>query len=199
MVSDWGAIEQLQIQHVAANRTECAELAINAGLDMDMGECCYEENLEEVVKLGKVSEKQIDESVKRILFVKEKLGLFENPYVDFEKPNQNEFMELSKQAAVESAILLKNRNNILPLKKNSKILVTGPLTHLKTAAKVCWAPDTNTEMFESVFDALKIVAPDAVWSEWKLHECAQPFGGMKWAFTIKNRHLLLDRASLKFT
>lgn len=81
VISDWGAIEQLIKQGVADDRSAAAKLAFNAGIDMDMVDNCYKDNMEQLVKRGRVKEVDLNESVRRILRVKFDLGLFEDPYV----------------------------------------------------------------------------------------------------------------------
>ena len=131
-VSDWEDIKKLVTQwHVAKDEKEATMMAINAGIDMSMVPLDYSfaDILVELVKEGKVPIERIDESVTRILKVKYDLGLFENPMPpasvreNFGKP---EYAQVSLQAARESLTLLKNDNNILPLSKDKKVLVTGP-------------------------------------------------------------------------
>lgn len=131
-VSDWDDIRKLVSQwKVAKDEKEATMMAINAGIDMSMVPLDYSfaDFLIELVKEKKVPMTRIDESVRRILKVKYDLGLFENPMPsqsarnNFGKP---EYAQVSLQAARESLTLLKNDNNILPLSKNKKVLVTGP-------------------------------------------------------------------------
>jgi len=132
IVSDWQDIQKLVTQwKVARDEKEATMMAINAGIDMSMVPQSYSfsDNLIALVKEKKVSMLRIDDAVRRILRVKFQLGLFENPMPNaavknnFGKP---EYTEVSLQAARESIVLLKNENNILPLAKNKKVLVTGP-------------------------------------------------------------------------
>jgi beta-glucosidase len=132
IVSDWQDIQKLVTQwKVAKDEKEATMMAINAGIDMSMVPYSYSftDNLIALVKEKKVSMTRIDDAVRRILRVKYELGLFENPMPNpalksnFGKP---EYSEVSLEAARESLVLLKNNNNILPLSKNKKVLVTGP-------------------------------------------------------------------------
>ncbi len=132
IVSDWQDIQKLVTQwKVAKDEKEATMMAINAGIDMSMVPYSYtfSENLIALIKEKKVPMTRIDDAVGRILRVKYELGLFENPMPNpsvksnFGKP---EYAEVSLEAARESLVLLKNNNNILPLAKNKKILVTGP-------------------------------------------------------------------------
>ncbi len=132
IVSDWQDIQKLVTQwKVAKDEKEATMMAINAGIDMSMVPYSYSfsDTLIALVKEKKVSMTRIDDAVRRILRVKYELGLFENPMPkpelksNFGKP---EYAEVSLEAARESIVLLKNENNILPLGKNKKVLVTGP-------------------------------------------------------------------------
>src|SRR5437868_11960528 len=132
VVSDWEDIKKLvTFWHVAANEKEATRMAIMAGIDMSMVPLDYSfaDLLVELVKEGAVPQSRIDEAVRRILRVKFELGLFENPMPDaslkakFALP---ESRQVSLQAARESITLLKNANNVLPLAKTTRVLVTGP-------------------------------------------------------------------------
>lgn len=132
IVTDWADINNLYTrEHVAADKKEAIALAINAGVDMAMEPynvdfCTL---LIELVKEGRVPMSRIDDAVTRILRFKYRLGLFDRPNTlekDYPKFASKEFAEKSLRAAEESEILLKNKNNILPLAKGTKILVTGP-------------------------------------------------------------------------
>ena len=117
--------------HIASSYKEAVEKAINAGVDMSMvpADFHFQRYLKELVNEGKVPVSRIDESVKRILTLKFKLGLFEKPVPDFDNYadyNSRKHMELGRKAAEESITLLKNENGILPLKENMKVLVCGP-------------------------------------------------------------------------
>jgi beta-glucosidase len=132
IVSDWQDIQKLVTQwKVAKDEKEATMMAINAGIDMSMVPYSYtfSDNLIALVKEKKVSMMRIDDSVRRILRVKYEVGLFDNP---MPKPalksnfGKSEYADVSLDAARESLVLLKNNNNILPLAKNKKVLVTGP-------------------------------------------------------------------------
>ncbi|QEK52440.1 beta-glucosidase [Pedobacter aquae] len=133
VVTDWGDIENLHTRDkIAKSHKEAIMLAINAGIDMSMIAYQYEtfcDNLIALVKEGKVKQSRIDEAVARILVLKYKLGLFETPvthYKNYPKFGSKEFEQAAYQAAAESITLLKNNNNTLPLRKDMKVLVTGP-------------------------------------------------------------------------
>lgn len=132
VVSDWEDIKKLvNIWRIAATEKEATRLAVMAGIDMSMvpNDYSFADHLLELVKEGAVPQARIDEAVRRILRVKYELGLFENPgpnaslKSNFARP---ESRQVALEAARESITLLKNANNLLPLAKNRKVLVTGP-------------------------------------------------------------------------
>ena len=145
-VTDWADIEYLYTRHmVAENYKEAIKMAINAGIDMAMVPVDLEFPilLKELVEAGEVPMKRIDESVRRILWVKFKLGLFEKPYHTqeglYDKFGSPAFAEASYQAAAESITLLKNEESMLPLSGKPKVLVTGPAAHTMTWLNGGWS------------------------------------------------------------
>ena len=130
-VTDWEDIIMLHKRHhIADTPKEAVRLAINAGIDMSMVpyDFSFYTYLVELVKEGAISEERINESVRRILYVKKQLGLFTTPInnpADYPDFASDKYKTLSKNAAIESITLLKNTNDILPLTKNTKVLVTG--------------------------------------------------------------------------
>ena len=131
IVSDWGAIEQLKNQGLAATKKEAARHAFTAGLEMDMMSHAYDRHLQELVEEGKVSMAQVDEAVRRVLLLKFRLGLFERPYTPATTEKERFFrpqsMDIAARLAAESMVLLKNENNVLPLTDKKKIAVIGPM------------------------------------------------------------------------
>ena len=149
VVSDWGAVEQLVIQGMAENKKEATMLAFNAGIEMDMADKLYQKYLPELLAEGKVDLKQVDEVVRRILRVKFRLGLFENPYVE-EKPESEIYLlpqslEIAEQAAAESMVLLKNEGSVLPLENAGTIAVVGPTAHDKAQHLGNWGARARVE------------------------------------------------------
>ncbi|RNC80053.1 MAG: glycosyl hydrolase [Balneola sp.] len=129
VVSDWNSVIEMIAHGFAEDYEHAAELAANAGLDMEMTSTAYEEFLVELVKEGKVPESQLDFYVSNILRIKFRLNLFAEPFIPQNHPGEfyaDEHLEKAKEAAVESSVLLKNEN-VLPLKRDQKILLTGPL------------------------------------------------------------------------
>lgn len=132
IVSDWEDIKKLATQwRVAGDEKEATLLAVMAGIDMSMVPLSYSfsDHLIELVKEKKVPMSRIDDAVRRILRVKFELGLFENSMPDPSLRSNHgraEYADVALDAARESIVLLKNQNNILPLSKTAKVLVTGP-------------------------------------------------------------------------
>lgn len=131
LISDWAAIEETINHGYCANRKEAAVSAAEAGVDIDMMTGIYSKHLCDLVQEGTIPEQLIDESVYRILELKNKLGLFENPYKDADEAKEKEIIlcrehqDLSREAARKSFVLLKN-DEILPLKKGRKTAFIGP-------------------------------------------------------------------------
>ncbi|NMH86812.1 glycoside hydrolase family 3 N-terminal domain-containing protein [Flavivirga algicola] len=133
-LSDWDAVLELKNHGISGNDKESAEKAINAGLDMEMRSDTFK-NLITSVKVGKVKIAVIDEAVRRVLRIKYRLGLFDNPYIDDKKSDKVQLTqanrELARKAGAESMVLLKN-NGILPLSKNMRrLIVEGPFVNSK--------------------------------------------------------------------
>ena len=131
-VSDWLDINRINVLHkIAKDFKEAIYYAVDAGMDMNMHGPNFLENVIELVEDGKLDIKRIDESARKILYAKFKLGLFENPFVSPDDLDENVFTEEHKSTALDAArksiVLLKN-DGILPLskKRGNKILVTGP-------------------------------------------------------------------------
>ena len=153
IVSDWGAVEQLKNQGLAATKKDAARYAFNAGLEMDMMSHAYDRYLKELVEEGKVTMAQVDESVRRVLRVKFRLGLFERPYTPVTNEKDRFFrpqsMAVAAQLAAESMVLLKNDNQILPLTNKKKIAVVGPMAKNGWDLLGSWCghgKDTDVEM-----------------------------------------------------
>lgn len=132
LISDYAAVEELIYHGYCANRKEAAVQSIHAGVDIDMMTAIYSENLSELVEKNVVEESLVDEAVFRVLELKNKLGLFENPYKDADETLEKEVIlcrehrELARETARKSMVLLKNEENILPLKKEQKVAYIGP-------------------------------------------------------------------------
>ena len=168
IVTDWEDIKRLHDRHnVAATPRAAVAMAINAGIDMSMvpTDFSFYDLLLEAVKLKEVPMSRIDDAVRRILTLKFKTGLFDDPYPEaaakatFGKP---EYQQLALDAAHEAMTLLKNKNNLLPLSKTSKVLVAGPSAQSLTALNGCWSytwQGNNEQWYpadsKTIFQAIK--------------------------------------------
>ena len=169
VVSDWGSITELIPHGVAKDKKAAAELAVKAGSDMDMEGGAYESSLKELVEEGKVAEKLIDDAVKRILRVKFRLGLFDDPYKycdeAFEKSElySEANQEVALEAGKKSIVLLKNENDILPIKNSIKnIAVIGPLANDKDSPLGNWRAHAVENSAVSVLEGIRNYAPKGV-------------------------------------
>lgn len=158
VIADWGSIDRVQKFGVAEDNKHAAELCMNAGLDMDMVTNYYNLYGEELVAEGKLSMDIIDEAVRRILKVKIDLGLFENPYFDDTARSitvKPESRGVALNAAVSSMVLLENRNNILPLKKDKKVAVVGPMANEKRSVLGTWIVNEHADDAVSLVEGIE--------------------------------------------
>ncbi len=160
VVSDWGSIRQMIRQGVAHDLKECAELGIKAGVDLDMDLSCYNDNLEALVNEGKVDIKYIDEAVRYILRVKFACGLFDDPFRQFKKVDKAPHLKLAREIAGESMLLLKNKDGLLPLAKNSDIILAGPYTQERHALKGSWSGDGVVPWITTIEEAINEVVTE---------------------------------------
>ncbi len=159
IVTDWASITEMMNHGVAENEYQCAYLAANAGVDMEMATLSFRNNLPQLIKENKISEDAINDAVRRILRVKFRLGLFDNPYAASEGLSENEKQEgldLAKEIATESVVLLKNKNNVLPLDSSvKKVLVVGPMADDVYEQLGTWIFDGDTSLSVTPLDALR--------------------------------------------
>lgn len=155
VISDWGAIRQLINHGVAADDKQAAELAFNAGLDMDMVDRCYINYLEQLIGEGKISTETLDSSVRNVLRVKFKLGLFEHPYAPHYKFNKAMHLEHARTLAAECMVLLKNNNNVLPLSPDEKIALAGPMAAIQESHLGAWCLDGEISEISTIENAMK--------------------------------------------
>ena len=165
LVTDWADIDNLfNRDHVAADKREAVALGINAGIDMIMDpydpECVNV--IVDLAEKGEIPMKRIDDAVRRVLRLKVRLGLFDNPVWDKEYPDFacERFAKESYAAAVESEVLLKNEGGLLPLKGTERILVCGPNANTLRALNGGWsytwqgAADDFAPQYNTIFEAL---------------------------------------------
>ena len=166
VVADWNAIVQLVNQGLAKDGKEAAMYAINAGLDMDMVDNLYMQHLEALVAEGKVSLSRVDDAVRRVLALKFELGLFEKPYTDEKPENERillpESLDAAQRMAAESMVLLKNDSGVLPLAKDLKIALVGPMAKNQADLLGSWYGRGRAEDVTSIFDGLSAVMDSTV-------------------------------------
>jgi beta-glucosidase len=132
IISDWGAVKEQLPHGVAEDEAEAAFKALTAGVDIEMMTTCYVDHVKELVESGKLSESLVDESVERILTLKQKLGLFEDPYRGADEKRAEEVIlceehrDVARELAAKSCVLLKNEGGVLPLQPTQKIALIGP-------------------------------------------------------------------------
>ena len=164
VVSDWGSIVQLISQGAAEDLKEASEIAIMAGVDMDMMSRGYDKYLKELVGEGKVPVEIVDDAVRRILRLKFRLGLFENPYIrettEKERFLQPEDIKIAEKLAEESFVLLKNKEKRLPLAADTKVAVIGPLGKNRWNLLGSWTAHGKDGDVVGIYDGLKLELKD---------------------------------------
>ena len=162
VVSDWGSMMEMIAHGHAKDLKHAAEISANAGSDMDMESYAYISELANLVKEGKVKEGLIDDAARRILTVKFELGLFDDPYRYLNEKREKEtvgnqkFHEASLDIAKKSIVLLKNKNNLLPLKKKGqKIALIGALAADKTSPLGSWRIAAEDNSAVSVLEGMQ--------------------------------------------
>ena len=161
VVTDYTAINEMINHGIGADESEVGALAINAGVDMDMQGSVYNNHLKKLIADKKVSIATVDQSVRRVLEAKYKLGLFNDPYrfINDERASKqimtSENLEFARDAARKSIVLLKNNNDLLPLKKAGNIAVIGPLADSKRDMIGNWSAAGDWQKAVSLLDGIK--------------------------------------------
>jgi beta-glucosidase len=149
VVSDWGSIPEMVVHGYATDDKDAASKAVNAGVDMEMASTTYFDNIKNLLEEKKITQEEIDNSVRNILRVKFKLGLFDNPFTNPEARKSildPASLEHARKVARESAVLLKNNNKTLPLSTNIKsVAVIGPLADKARDQLGTWCFDGQAE------------------------------------------------------
>ena len=165
VVSDYTGILEMIAHGYAKDLSDAAALSMNAGLDMDMMSAAYMNHMKELVESGAVKESTLDEAVRRILTLKEKLGLFDDPYRYCDSAREKartltpENKAFARRFAAESMVLLQN-NGILPLKKGERVAVLGPMAATRDDLLGSWRGAGQVESVPaSILDAVKEVTP----------------------------------------
>ena len=166
VVTDWASASEMISHGFAVGSKEAAMKSVNAGVDMEMVSYTFVKELPELVKEGKVKESTIDEAVRNILRIKYRLGLFDTPYVDEQQTSvmyAPSHLEAAKQAAVESAILLKNDKEVLPLQPSVKtVAVVGPMANAPYEQLGTWIFDGEKARTQTPLNAIKEMVGDKV-------------------------------------
>ena len=165
LVTDYESIKEMLKHGTAADLKEASEQALKAGTDMDMCSSAFVKHLAQSVEEGKVSEEDINTACRRILEAKYKLGLFSDPYRYCNaKRSKSEIYtqenrKVARNIATETFVLLKNEGNLLPLKKEGKIALIGPLADTRNNIAGTWSvaqtPDKYTTIKEAMENALR--------------------------------------------
>lgn len=197
IITDWADINNLYTrEYIAKNQKDAIRIGINAGIDMIMEP--YDANVPdlicELVREGEIKKSRLDDAVRRILRLKMRLGLFDAPVWDTQQYTEygcREFADASYKAAVESEVLLKNENKVLPLSKNARILVTGPnansMRALNGGWSYAWQGSSDLkygERFNTIVEALQnefsnvtyipTISYDEAYGQWQ-NEFVSPF------------------------
>lgn len=160
VVTDYTAIMEMMAHGMGDLKTVSA-LALNAGTDMDMVSDGFIGTLEESVNDGKVSVETINKACRRVLEAKYKLGLFDDPYRYTNKQRAKKEIysiynrNIARKIAAESFVLLKNDDNVLPLKKNGKIALVGPLANTRANMPGTWSVAASFDKYKSFYEAMK--------------------------------------------
>ena len=163
VVSDWNSVMEMVPHGFAAGARDAAKRATNAGLDFEMYSSALEDHLPQLVESKEVSEARIDSAVLRMLRAKIAMGLFDNPYTQGEEEFlKQEYLEAAKKAAVQSFVLLKNDDKLLPLNKNQKVAVIGPLAEVPYQQMGTWVYEGEAKDSRTLLPALKEYLGDAV-------------------------------------
>ncbi len=168
IVTDWADINNLYTrERVATSLKDAVRIAVNAGIDMSMvpNNCQFAIDLKELVEEGEVSMERIDDAVRRVLRMKVRLGLFDQPdteLADYPDFGSEKHRQLAYEAALEAPVLLKN-NGILPLRKDLRILLTGPNAHSIRTLNGGWSYTWQghgasrpefTDQYNTIYEAL---------------------------------------------
>jgi beta-glucosidase len=162
VVSDWASIKELVSHGYAADNASAAKMAIEAGSDIDMEGHIYSGELAKLVKAGKVKPALVDDAVRRVLYKKFELGLFEDPYRFSDLKREQEVLNdpqnraAARDIARKSLVLLKNDNATLPLRAGlGKIAVIGPLADAKRDLEGAWIVKSDTSLVVSLLEGIR--------------------------------------------
>ena len=165
VVTDYGSINEA-IVHGLGDQSVTSEMALKAGTDMDMCSNAFIAQLKKLLDEGRVTMAEIDLACRRVLEAKYKLGLFDDPY-RFCEPKRlktdlytAEHRQAARDMAAETFVLLKNANNLLPLRKQGKIALIGPLADNRTNMVGCWSTGDTPELYSTLKEAMERAVGD---------------------------------------
>ena len=167
VVTDYTSINEMVNHGIVANDKDAGELALNAGVDMDMQGAVFYNHLEKSLKEGKVKLADIDNAVRNILKTKFLLGLFDHPYLYMDEAREKKEIlskknqDIALDASRKSIVLLKNEKNILPLAKSGTIALIGPLADTKSELMGFWSGAGNANDCITLEEGVKKAAPNA--------------------------------------
>ena len=167
MVTDYTGINEM-VDHGMGDLKTVSGLALKAGIDMDMVGEGFLTYITQLLKEGKITMQMVDAACRRILEAKYKLGLFDDPYryLNEERAKTEiftpEHRKIARQTAAQSFVLLKNQNNLLPLKKQGTVAVIGPLANNKVNMPGTWSVAAEFDKATSILTGLKEVIGDKV-------------------------------------
>lgn len=159
VVTDYGAIKE-SVVHGIGDMATCAARALKAGTDMDMCSEAFSAHLHSLYDAGRVSQQDIDQACRRVLEAKYKLGLFQDPYrfCDAKREKTDlytaEHRQAARNMAAESFVLLKNQNNLLPLKKQGKIALIGPMADDRSNIVGSWSTGDTPDRYSTLREAM---------------------------------------------
>lgn len=160
VVTDYGSINEA-IVHGLGDQSVTSEMALKAGTDMDMCSIAFIAQLKKLLDEGRVTMAEIDLACRRVLEAKYKLGLFDDPY-RFCEPKRlktdlytAEHRQAARDMAAETFVLLKNANNLLPLRKQGKIALIGPLADNRFNMVGCWSTGDTPELYSTLKEAME--------------------------------------------
>lgn len=165
IISDYASIFELIKHGFATNEIQASEEAIKASVDIDMKSPCYANGLQPLVTNGRLDEEKIDQAVLRVLNLKNRLGLFEDPFYGASPEREAKSIlssskrQLARKLSQESLVLLQNENQVLPLTKEQKIVLIGPYASRKTLIGM-WAIHGNPQNTVTIADGMKRFIPD---------------------------------------
>jgi beta-glucosidase len=164
VVSDWESVSELIDHGVAADNGEAARLALTAGVDMEMVSTTYQDTLKQQIEQGKIPVKDLNEAVRRVLTVKFAKGLFDHPFTDGNTYKtaflQQDALDLAREAAAKSCVLLKNENDVLPLSPHvKKLALIGPFAEDAEEMVGPWSSRAHTNDIISLADGVRAQLP----------------------------------------